>query len=47
MSSPNPLKTPELEFKSLLVLVALASLGALAKTPDDRALIRDAFVEYR
>jgi MoxR-like ATPase len=25
---------------------ALASLGALAKTPDDRALIRDAFVEY-
>ncbi|HYE41319.1 MAG TPA: AI-2E family transporter, partial [Ramlibacter sp.] len=26
MSSPNPLKTPELEFKSLLVLVALASL---------------------
>lgn len=25
----------------------LASLGALAKTPDDRALIRDAFVEYR
>ena len=26
MSSPNPLKTPELEFKSLLVLVMLASL---------------------
>lgn len=26
MSSPNPLRTPELEFKSLLVLVALASL---------------------
>src|SRR6202051_4994077 len=25
---------------------ALASLGALAKTPDDRTLIRDAFVEY-
>jgi MoxR-like ATPase len=25
---------------------ALASLGALAKTPDDRELIRDAFVEY-
>jgi MoxR-like ATPase len=25
---------------------ALASLGALAKTPDDRALIHDAFVEY-
>ncbi|SON59188.1 hypothetical protein MSIMFI_00670 [Mycobacterium simulans] len=25
---------------------ALASLGALAKTPDDRNLIRDAFVEY-
>jgi MoxR-like ATPase len=25
---------------------ALVSLGALAKTPDDRALIRDAFVEY-
>ena len=25
---------------------ALASLGALAKTPDDRAVIRDAFVEY-
>jgi MoxR-like ATPase len=25
---------------------ALASLGALAKTPDDRDLIRDAFVEY-
>ena len=25
---------------------ALASLGALAKTPDDRGLIRDAFVEY-
>ncbi|BBY80612.1 MoxR family ATPase [Mycolicibacterium pulveris] len=26
---------------------ALASLGALAKTPDDRALIKDAFAEYR
>jgi predicted PurR-regulated permease PerM len=26
MSSPNPLKTPELEFKSLLVLVALATV---------------------
>jgi predicted PurR-regulated permease PerM len=26
MSSPNPLKAPELEFKSLLVLVALATL---------------------
>jgi MoxR-like ATPase len=25
---------------------ALASLGALAKTPDDRTLIRDAFIEY-
>lgn len=25
---------------------ALASLGALAKTPDDRGLIHDAFVEY-
>jgi MoxR-like ATPase len=25
---------------------ALASLGALAKTPDDRALIHDAFLEY-
>jgi MoxR-like ATPase len=25
---------------------ALVSLGALAKTPDDRALIHDAFVEY-
>ena len=25
---------------------ALGSLGALAKTPDDRELIRDAFVEY-
>jgi MoxR-like ATPase len=25
---------------------ALASLGALAKTPDDRVLIRDAFVDY-
>ena len=25
---------------------ALVSLGALAKTPDDRALIRDAFTEY-
>ncbi len=25
---------------------ALVSLGALAKTPDDRRLIRDAFVEY-
>lgn len=25
---------------------ALVSLGALAKTPDDRTLIRDAFIEY-
>jgi MoxR-like ATPase len=25
---------------------ALASLGALAKTPDDRTLIRDAYIEY-
>jgi MoxR-like ATPase len=25
---------------------ALPSLGALAKTPDDRTLIRDAFIEY-
>jgi MoxR-like ATPase len=25
---------------------AIASLGALAKTPDDRTLVRDAFVEY-
>jgi hypothetical protein len=25
---------------------ALAGLGALAKTPDDRTLIRDALVEY-
>ncbi|BBZ37158.1 AAA family ATPase [Mycobacterium conspicuum] len=25
---------------------ALTSLGALAKTPDDRTLIRDAFIEY-
>jgi MoxR-like ATPase len=25
---------------------ALASLGALAKTPDDRTLIRDTFIEY-
>jgi len=25
---------------------AEASLGALAKTPDDRNLIRDAFTEY-
>ena len=25
---------------------ALASLAALAKTPDDRTLIRDAFIEY-
>lgn len=25
---------------------ALASMGALAKTPDDRTLIRDAFIEY-
>jgi MoxR-like ATPase len=28
------------------VEAALVSLGALAKTPDDRTLIRDAFVEY-
>jgi MoxR-like ATPase len=28
------------------VASALASLGALAKTPDDRTLIRDAFIEY-
>jgi hypothetical protein len=25
---------------------AAVSLGALAKTPDDRTLIRDAFAEY-
>jgi hypothetical protein len=25
---------------------ALSSLGALAKTPDDRTLIREAFIEY-
>jgi hypothetical protein len=25
---------------------ALASLGALAKTPDDHTLIRDAFISY-
>ncbi|CAM2739984.1 oxidoreductase [Mycobacterium intermedium] len=28
------------------VETALATLGALAKTPDDRTLIRDAFIEY-
>jgi MoxR-like ATPase len=28
------------------VETALVSLGALAKTPDDRTLIRDAFIEY-
>ncbi|HYB80815.1 MAG TPA: MoxR family ATPase [Mycobacterium sp.] len=28
------------------VPAALVSLGALAKTPDDRTLIRDAFIEY-
>jgi len=35
-----------LRVADLVDSAALASLGALAKTPDDRSLIRDAFTEY-